>query len=108
MTMKRVLGAMMLVLLACGPGADTPTSSPASPAEQDSTAAPKDPGMIKDAFVWVDASQPARDWDVDAEACKERVAEDPSVPKGAHQLTKIAAFVKCMQEMGWALKEENR
>ena len=95
----------MLVLLACGPGADTPTSSPA---EQHSKAAPKDPGMAKDAFVWGDASQPAHDWDADAEACKKRMAEDPSLPKGAHPLSKIAAFVKCMQEMGWAPKDEDR
>ena len=105
MTMKRVLGVMMLVLLACGPGADTPT---AGPAEQDSKAAEKDLGALRDSFVWGDASQPARDWDVDVEACKARADEDPSVRKGAHALVKVAAFIKCMGEMGWEHKGRNR
>ena len=107
MTMKRVLGVMMLALLACGPGADTPTSSPASPAKHDSRAAPKDPAAVRDSFVWGDASQPARDWDADAEACKGRMSKDPSV-SGAHRLAQIAAFMKCMEEMGWEPKGKNR
>jgi len=95
----------MLVLLACGPGADTPT---AGPAEQGSKVAEKDPGASRDSFVWGDASQPAHDWDVDVEACQARVDEDPSVRKGAHRLVKIAAFMKCMDEMGWEYKGKNR
>jgi hypothetical protein len=96
---------MVLVLLACGPGADTPT---AGPGEQGSKAAVKDVGEARDSFVWGDASQPARDWDADAEECRGRTAGDPSAAKQAHRLVKVAAFMKCMQEMGWALKDENR
>ena len=105
MTMKRALGVMMLVLLACGPGADTPTASPAGPAEQGSKAAEKDLMAFEGSFVWSDASQPAHDWDADVEACKKRVDEDPSVSKKSHRLVRIAAFMKCMDEMGWEFKD---
>jgi hypothetical protein len=108
MTMKRVLGVMMLVLLACGPGADTPTARPARPAEQDPKAAAEALETLRDSFVWRDASQPAGDWDVDVEACKARADEDPSVRKGAHPLVKVAAFMKCMDEMGWEHEGKNR
>jgi hypothetical protein len=115
MTMKRALGVMMLVLLACGPGADTPPAGPASSADQDSKvaeqdleAAEQDLEALRDSFVWRDASQPARDWDVDVEACQGHVDEDPSVRKGAHPLVKIAAVMKCMDETGWEFKGKNR
>jgi hypothetical protein len=111
MTVKRVLGVMMLVLLACGPGADTPTDRPdppARPAERDPQAAVELAGTLREHFVWRDASQPAGDWDADAEVCKKRVDEDSSVPEGAHPLVSVAAFIKCMEEMGWASKGQNR
>ena len=106
--MKRVLGVMMLVLLACGPDADTPTARPARLAEQDPKAAEEALETLRDSFVWRDASQPASDWDVDADVCKARVAEDFSARKGAHPLVRISAFIKCMDDMGWASKGQNR
>jgi hypothetical protein len=108
MTMKRVLGVMMLVLLACGPGADTPTDRPARLVEQDPQAAAEVMGTLRDSFVWRDASKPAGDWDADAEACKARVDENSSIPKGAHPLVRVSAFMKCMEDMGWASKGQNR
>jgi hypothetical protein len=108
MTMKRALGVMMLVLLACGPGADTPTAKPARSAEPSSQAAEQDLEALRDSFVWRDASQPAGDWDVDVEACQGHADEDPSVRKGAHPLVKVAAFMKCMDETGWEFKGKNR
>ena len=108
MTMKRALGVMMLVLLACGPGADTPTVSPAGPDQQGSKTAEEKLEALRDSFVWGDASQPAHDWDADVEACEARVGEDPSVREGAHRLAKIAAVMKCMDEMGWEQKRKNR
>ena len=109
--MKGALGAMMLVLLACGQGDDGPTSSPPSPAglaAQDSMAVEKDPAELRDYFTWGDTSQPARDWDVDADACKARVDEDPQVREGVHPLARVGVFVKCMEETGWAFKAKNR
>ena len=103
MTTKRILGAMMLLLLACGPGADKPTSSPASPVEQEAKTAPMDPATVREAFVWGDESQPARDWDADAETCKARADEEE-----AHRLAKIAAFMECMKELGWTWEGESR
>ena len=108
MTMKRVLGVMMLLLLACGPGADTPTDRPARSTEQDPQVAEERMGTLRESFVWRDASQPAGDWDADAEACKGRVDEDSNVPKGAHPLVRVAAFIKCMDDMGWESKRHNR
>jgi hypothetical protein len=107
MTMKRVLGALLL-LLACGPGADTPTARPPRPAAQDPQVAEERMEKLRESFVWGDASQPAGDWDADAEACKGRVDEDSSVPKGAHALVRVAAFIQCMDDMGWASKGQNR
>jgi hypothetical protein len=104
MTMKRVLGVMMLVLLACGPGADTPTARPARPAEQDPKTAEEALETLKNSFVWRDVSQPAGDWDADAEVCKGRVAEDLSDRQGAHPLVRVSAFIKCMDDLGWASK----
>jgi hypothetical protein len=111
MTMKRALGLMMLVLWACGPGGDTPTSSRAGPArlaERGSKAAERDLTTLRDSFTWADASQPARDWDVDAQACQGRAEENPSVRKGAHPLVRVGVFMKCMEEMGWTFKGGNR
>jgi hypothetical protein len=116
MMMKRVLGVMLLALLACGPGADTPTAKPARSARSAKPAKParsakpaeQDLGALRDSFVWRDASQPAHDWDADLEACKGRVGEDPSVRKEAHPLVRVAAFMKCMDETGWEFKGKNR
>ena len=98
----------MLVLLACGPDADTPTARPARLAQQDPKAVEEVLETLRDSFVWRDASQPAGDWDVDAEVCKGRVDEDSSVPKRAHPLVRISAFMKCMDDMGWTSKDQNR
>ena len=94
----------MLVLLACGPDADTPTAKSASPAG----AAEPDLGAIRDSFVWRDASQPARDRDADLEECNARADEDPSVRTGSHPLVRVAALMKCMDETGWEFKGKNR
>ena len=106
--MKRVLGVMMLVLLACGPGADTPTAGPARPAEQNPKAAGEVMDTLRDSFMWRDASQPAGDWDADAEVCKGRVEENSSIRQGAHPLVTVSALLKCMEDMGWAYKGEDR
>lgn len=109
--MTRVLGMLLLLLLACGPGADTPTDRPARAtrlAEQDPQIVEERMQTLKETFVWRDASQPAGDWDADAKACEGRVDEDPSIPKGAHRLVKVAAFIQCMDDMGWASKGGNR
>ncbi len=110
MMLKRALGVMLLALLACGPGADTPTAKPGKKARPASPAraAEQDLEALRDSFVWSDASQPARDWDVDLEACKGRADEDPSVRGGAHPLVRVAAFMKCMDETGWEFKSQNR
>jgi hypothetical protein len=97
MTMKRALGVMLLVLLACGSGGDTRDDS----AGRGSKAAGKEELTLEDRFVWGDESQTARDLDADAVWCEARAAEDPSVSKGAHPLVRIAAFVECMEELGW-------
>lgn len=112
MTIKRVLGVLLLLMmmLACGPGADTPNDRPARPtrlAEQDPQAAEEGMQTLKESFVWRDASQPAGDRDADAEACKGRVDEDSSIPKGAHPLVRIADFTRCMDDKGWATKGGN-
>ena len=99
---------MMLVLLACGPGADTPTAGPARPAEQDPMTAEEVTETLRDSFVWRDASQPAGDWDADAEVCRGRVKASSSLRKGAHPLAAVAALIKCMEGMGWASKDEDR
>ena len=113
MTMKRASGLMTLLLLACGPSADTPppppSPSPARIAERQAEIAEKDWGAtLRESFVWGDASQPARDWNVDAEACKKRANEDPGVRTGAHPLVKVGVFAQCMEETGWEFKPENR
>jgi hypothetical protein len=109
MTMKRALGAVvMLALLACGPGGDTPTSGPDGAAQRASTAPAKDVKDLKDHFVWGDESQPARDWDGDAVECEGRADADPSVVKGAHPLVRVGLFMKCMEEMGWTAKNKGR
>jgi hypothetical protein len=99
---------MMLALLACGQGSDTPTPRPAGLAGQGSKAAEKDLTTLRDRFTWGDTSQPARDWDVDADACKGRADEDPGVRAGAHPLARVGVFVKCMGETGWAFDADNR
>ena len=115
MPMKRVLGAMILVLMACGPGAEAPSSSPASPAaqgtkvaKQGSKAAKQDLETLKDSYVWHGTGQPAHDWDADVEACKKVVNEDPNISDRTPQLARIAAFAKCMEGMGWEAKGKNR
>jgi hypothetical protein len=96
MTMKRALGVMLLVLLACGSCGDTRDGSAGRGSKEVLT--------LEDRFVWGDESQAARDLDADAAECEARAGEDPSVRKGAHPLVRIAAFVKCMEELGWAQK----
>ena len=107
MLMKRVLGVMMLVLLACGPSADAPTDKPARPAGPASSAG-QDLGALRNSFVWRDASQPAHDWDGDVKACQGRADENATAPKGSHPLVKVAALMKCMDEAGWEFKGKNR
>ena len=63
---------------------------------------------LRDSFVWRDASRPAGDLDADSEACKARVTEDLGDRKRAHPLLGVSAFIKCMEDMGWASKGQNR
>jgi len=97
MTMKRALGMMMLVLLACGSGSDTPTASPTK----------QDVKSFTERFVWGDESQPAGDWDADAAQCTKHADEDPSVRRGAHPLVKIGVFTQCMEKLGWVFDSES-
>jgi len=102
MTMKRVLGVVMLVLLACGSGVDTPTSGSGSPAKQESKAAGKDAQDLRDHFVWGDESKPARDWDADVAECEKRAENDPRVTEKSHPLVKVGVVMKCLEGMGWS------
>lgn len=106
--MKRALAVMMLALLACGEGGDTRTPRPGGFARQGSKAAQKDLTTLRDQFTWGDTSQPARDWDVDADACKGRAEGEPGARAGAHPLARVGVFVKCMQETGWEFNAESR
>jgi hypothetical protein len=96
--MGRALGALLLILLACGSDGEGPTSRPAQPAGQGLE-------VLRDYYTWGGASQPAHDWDVDAGECERRADENPRVRKGAHELVRVRVFIGCMEEIGWVPKD---